>query len=207
MPLHVLHMQEERLDTARRLPFLHSRHTLHTYLTIRQLPRFTSNTPRLQVMRPEYARHKKGLLFIYNKVRQPPCAPRSFFTIPALIRANIRILLMWTSGATACGLRCRYRSIPYRARVYGLHLFNGTQLLRRDFSISMINVEPAEPGGDLSDMRINIPEWDFILGWGAFGSPTDIVMQHLHKRGHKSPRGLCIGGNAVTHPAFQAACV
>jgi hypothetical protein len=88
MPLHVLHMQEERLDTARRLPFLHSRHTLHTHRTIRQLPRFTSNTPLLQVMRPEYARHKKGLLFIYNKVRQPPCAPRSFSTIPALTRCQ-----------------------------------------------------------------------------------------------------------------------
>ena len=61
----------------------------------------------------------------------------------------------------------------------------------------MINVEPAEYGGDMSDLRINIAEWDFILGWGAFGSPTDIVMQHLQKSGHKSPRGLCIGGNAV----------
>jgi hypothetical protein len=28
-------------------------------------------------MRPEYARHKKGLLFIYNKVRTPPCQPHS----------------------------------------------------------------------------------------------------------------------------------
>jgi hypothetical protein len=52
----------------------------------------------------------------------------------------------------------------------------------------------------MSDMRISIPEWDFILGWGAFGSPTDAVMQHLHKSGHKSPRGLCIGGNAVAPP-------
>ena len=76
-----------------------------------------------------------------------------------------------------------------------------TQLLRRDFSISMINVEPAESGGDMSDMRIKIPEWDFILGWGAFGSPTDHVMRHLHENGHKSPRGLCIGGNAVRAPA------
>jgi hypothetical protein len=72
------------------------------------------------------------------------------------------------------------------------------QLLRRDFSISMINVEPAESGGDMSDLRINIAEWDFILGWGAFGSPTDTVLRHLHNIGHKSPRGLCIGGNAVS---------
>ena len=76
-----------------------------------------------------------------------------------------------------------------------------SQLLRRDFSIMMINVEPAESGGDMSNMQIKIPEWDFILGWGAFGSPTDIVMRHLHKSGHKSPRGLCIGGNAVNTPA------
>jgi hypothetical protein len=137
---------------------------------------------------------------------------RSFFSLvfeqfQRLLGAKIRILLMWTSGATACGLRCRYRTISYCTRLYDLDLFNRMQLLRRDFSISMINVEPAEPGGDMSDMRINIPEWDFILGWGAFGSPTDMVMQHLHKRGHKSPRGLCIGGNAVTPPASQAACV
>ncbi len=79
------------------------------------------------------------------------------------------------------------------------------QLLRRDFSIMMINVEPAESGGtlDMSNLQIKIPEWDFILGWGAFGSPTDIVMQHLHKTGHKSPRGLCIGGNAVKSRASK----
>jgi hypothetical protein len=71
------------------------------------------------------------------------------------------------------------------------------QLLRRDFSISTINVEPAEAGGDVSGLSLKTPEWDFILGWGAFGSPTDAVMRSLHKDGHKSPRGLCIGGNAV----------
>ena len=91
-------------------------------------------------------------------------------------------------------------SIPANAPLAPNYDAGAMQLLRRDFSVSMINVEPAEPGGDLSDMRIKIPEWDFILGWGAFGSPTDAVMQHLFRAGHRSPRGLCIGGNAVPPP-------
>ena len=33
----------------------------------------------LQVMRPEYARHKKGLLFIYNKV--PSTSASALYTI------------------------------------------------------------------------------------------------------------------------------
>jgi len=34
----------------------------------------TSRVTLPQVMRPEHARHKKGLLFIFNKVQLPPAA-------------------------------------------------------------------------------------------------------------------------------------
>ncbi len=46
--------------------------------------------------------------------------------------------------------------------------------------------------------EINIYDYDFILGWGAFGSPADKFMQGIIGL----PRGLCLGGNAVPVPVY-----
>ena len=37
-----------------------------------------------------------------------------------------------------------------------------------------------------------IPECDFVLGWGAFGSPSDLALRDIPTK-----KGLCIAGNAI----------
>jgi hypothetical protein len=41
-----------------------------------------------------------------------------------------------------------------------------------------------------------IEDYDFVLGWGAFGSPADNFMQGITG----VPKGLCLAGNAVPVP-------
>lgn len=43
---------------------------------------------------------------------------------------------------------------------------------------------------------VDIKEFDFILGWGAFGSPTDLFMRGMIGK----KKGLCLGGNATPVP-------
>lgn len=57
------------------------------------------------------------------------------------------------------------------------------KLLENDFEIFRANMH-----GEMS-----VPHsYDFILGWGAFGSPVDVTLRKLSGK-----KGLCIGGNAM----------
>jgi len=47
---------------------------------------------------------------------------------------------------------------------------------------------------------INIYDYDFVLGWGAFGSPADKFLQGIIGL----PKGLCLGGNAVPVPIYAS---
>ena len=45
---------------------------------------------------------------------------------------------------------------------------------------------------------VDIKEYDFVLGWGAFGSPADLFLQGMIGK----KKGLCLGGNAVPVPVY-----
>lgn len=45
---------------------------------------------------------------------------------------------------------------------------------------------------------VNLDNFDFILGWGAFGSPADLFMQKV--QGKK--KGLCLAGSATPVPVY-----
>jgi hypothetical protein len=64
-------------------------------------------------------------------------------------------------------------------------LFAALELLSYDFNITLHNLF-------YQSSPVGCSDYDFILGWGAFGSYVDKVMRTL-----KRPRGLCIAGNAV----------
>lgn len=46
--------------------------------------------------------------------------------------------------------------------------------------------------------EVSKSSFDFVLGWGAFGSPADKFLQTVIG----IPRGLCLGGNAVPVPDY-----
>ena len=66
-------------------------------------------------------------------------------------------------------------------------LWAALRLLEEDFALTMINLQDTDVDWDVSQN-----EWDFILGWGAFGSAVDQEMQKI-----KNKKGLCIAGNAT----------
>ena len=45
---------------------------------------------------------------------------------------------------------------------------------------------------------VNLDSFDFVLGWGAFGSPADLFLQGMIGK----KKGLCLGGNAVPVPVY-----
>lgn len=45
---------------------------------------------------------------------------------------------------------------------------------------------------------VDIKDYDFVLGWGAFGSPADLFLQGMIGK----KKGLCLGGNAVPVPVY-----
>jgi len=45
---------------------------------------------------------------------------------------------------------------------------------------------------------VNLENFDFILGWGAFGSPADLFLQGMIGK----KKGLCLGGNATPVPVY-----
>jgi len=61
-------------------------------------------------------------------------------------------------------------------------LWAAVSLLSYDFEVSILNLWGAMFPPDLS-------EYDFVLGWGAFGSPVDSLLAK-----HQGPKGLCIAG-------------
>lgn len=67
-------------------------------------------------------------------------------------------------------------------------LWAALKLLKKDgFYIDFLNLE---------NELITDKHYDFYLGWGAFNSPVDRLMQEDAKKYPKSKRGLCIAGNS-----------
>lgn len=73
-------------------------------------------------------------------------------------------------------------------------LWAAINLLERDFSVTRWNIH-----GLSGDVQREFPTPDFVLGWGAFGSPVEQLLQGMiGKRGNKKYKvGLCIGGYSV----------
>ena len=68
-------------------------------------------------------------------------------------------------------------------------LYQALMLLSNDYDVTMHNlaVDPTP----IYKPSINWGDYDFVLGWGAFGSPADGVLKNANIK-----KGLCIGGNA-----------
>lgn len=47
---------------------------------------------------------------------------------------------------------------------------------------------------------VTTQDYDFVLGWGAFGSPADKFLQGMIGL----PKGLCLGGNVVPVPVYAS---
>jgi hypothetical protein len=62
-------------------------------------------------------------------------------------------------------------------------LYAALKLLEKDHDITYCNLYSEE---------ISLDGIDFVLGWGAFGSPAYNALLDIDK-----PKGLCIGGNAI----------
>lgn len=65
-------------------------------------------------------------------------------------------------------------------------LWAALELLKKDFVIDRWNLQNGN--------NFITTEYDFILGWGAFGSSVDLELRKNHRFWGK--RGLCIAGNA-----------
>jgi hypothetical protein len=64
--------------------------------------------------------------------------------------------------------------------------------LKGDFDIVQWNLFTDEP------LIADPKDFDFILGWGAFGGPVDNYMSALRQVVKKKPFGLCVAGNVVS---------
>lgn len=68
-------------------------------------------------------------------------------------------------------------------------LYAALNILSEDFDIERMNLRKEGKGGSLTG-------YDFILGWGAFGSGPDLYIKD-DWQSDSAKRGLCIGGNAT----------
>lgn len=78
-------------------------------------------------------------------------------------------------------------------------LWAALELLKQDFDIYKHNLKTSK-----GELPLPPDQVDFILGWGAFGSPADKEIQSraaVQRDHYKKPykTGLCIAGNAM-HP-------
>jgi len=64
-------------------------------------------------------------------------------------------------------------------------LYAALELLENDYEIEYRNLATKEN-------TYGYEEFDFVLGWGGFGSPVDIAIREL-----QVTKGLCIAGNAI----------
>lgn len=64
-------------------------------------------------------------------------------------------------------------------------LYKALELLGNDYAITYWNMY------DNDVQRLSVSEYDFLLGWGAFGSDVDLFLQTKPNK-----KGLCIAGNA-----------
>jgi hypothetical protein len=67
-------------------------------------------------------------------------------------------------------------------------LWAALQVLRKDYEIDTLNLHETK--------ETEFSGYEFILGWGAFGSPVDNFLQGVGKV-QPIPLGLCIGGTAT----------
>ena len=67
-------------------------------------------------------------------------------------------------------------------------LWAALNLLEKDFEIQKVNLQDTKEKGHI---KPNKPPFDFVLGWGAFGSEVDLYMAWVDEQ----PKGLCIAGN------------
>lgn len=66
-------------------------------------------------------------------------------------------------------------------------------VLEEDFELSKWNMFDKESPDNVVFQQTAFQEYDFYLGWGAFGSKVDIQLQGMPSK----KRGLCIAGNAT----------
>lgn len=78
-------------------------------------------------------------------------------------------------------------------------LWAALRILARNFTIQYLNVNDIVVAERPSiNYHLRPGTFKFILGWGAFGSPTDYFLTQLHTvHADPHPKALCIGGNAV----------
>lgn len=78
-------------------------------------------------------------------------------------------------------------------------LWAALRLVARKYTIQYLNVNDIVVAEQPPiNYHLRPGTFKFILGWGAFGSPTDYFLTQLHTV-HRDPhpKALCIGGNAV----------
>ena len=78
-------------------------------------------------------------------------------------------------------------------------LWAAVRLLARNYTIQYLNVNDIVVAEQPPiHYHLKPGTFKFILGWGAFGSPTDYFLTQLHLvHNDPHPKALCIGGNAV----------
>jgi len=77
-------------------------------------------------------------------------------------------------------------------------LWEALNILRKKYDIEMVNIYMIEERSAFREKygsKKALESVDLFLGWGAFGSPVDKLLQALHDN-TKAKIGLCIGGNA-----------
>lgn len=84
----------------------------------------------------------------------------------------------------------------------GSGLWAALDELEKDFEILRLNLwehnqKVAEKGvAYLTELKQQLEQYNFYLGWGAFGSSVDNYLQHSLMLLNNQKRGLCIAGNA-----------
>ena len=78
-------------------------------------------------------------------------------------------------------------------------LWAALRILARKYTIQYLNVNDIVVAEQPPiNYHLSPGTFKFILGWGAFGSPTDYFLTQLHTvHQDPHPKALCIGGNAV----------
>ena len=73
-------------------------------------------------------------------------------------------------------------------------LFAAIELLEKDFDIARLNIRPYSL--ENKPVQIDFNNYDFVLGWGAFDSPVDKLLQTPVVQNSNIHVGLCMAGYA-----------
>ncbi len=75
-------------------------------------------------------------------------------------------------------------------------LWAALRLLEEDFDVDRYNLHEEN-----YELVFDFKKYDFILGWGAYGSPVDKALGSVKKGSAKDiPLGICMAGNATQIP-------